>query len=152
MRATIVCFLVCGLVVTLLPAPTAFAGPYTDDLSRCVVELTTPEDRADLVRWMFAAMSLHPAVKSIAAVTPEQLDAANKQTAGLFMKVLTESCREKAAKANTYEGPAAIETSFRLLGQVAMKELFSSPEVAAGMAALEKYADAEKLKSALTLK
>jgi hypothetical protein len=145
------CLLICGCVSVLFPAYSAYGGPYTDDLSKCIVESTTPGDRADFVKWMFAAASLHPAVKSIAAVSQEQLDAANRQTANLLMKLLTDSCRQVAVKAVKYEGKAAFENSFKVLGQVAAQELFASPEVAAGLTDLTKYIDGEKLKSALNI-
>ena len=125
----------------------ASAGPYSDDLSKCLVAKTTEADRVAFVQWMFSAASLHPAVKPIASVTPEQLDAANKRTAELFMRLLTESCRKESSDVIKYEGLAAFQASFQVLGQIAGNELFASPEVAAGMAGLEKYFDKEKLQS-----
>ena len=131
---------------------TSFAGIYTDDLSKCLVESTTKKDRVALVKWMFSAASLHPAVKSISSVTAEDLDNANKITANLFMKLLTDSCVKETKKALKFEGQTTIETSFRVLGQVAGRELFSSPEVAGAMAGLEKHIDQEKLQSLLKVK
>ena len=123
------------------------AGLYTDDLSRCLVESTTTEDKLSLVRWMFAAATLHPAVKSLAAISDKQRDEANKRVGELFIKLVTESCRDKAQKAVSYEGGMAIQGSFQILGQVAARELFASPEVSAGMAGLDKYIDKKKLET-----
>lgn len=147
MRIIQKCLLLFGLSALLFPTQATFAGPYTDDLSKCIIESTTLSDRTAFVRWMFFAASLHPAVKSISAVSQGQLDAANKQTAELIMKLLTESCPQKVEKALKYEGKSAFETSFAVLGQLAGQELFSSPEVTAGMEGLTKYLDAERLKS-----
>ena len=121
------------------------AGLYTDDLSRCLVESTTTEDKISLVKWMFTAASLHPAVSSISSVSEAQLDDANKATAELFVKLLTETCREKAQKAVKYEGQVALRSGFEVLGKVAAGELFASPEVSAGMAGLAKHIDSKKL-------
>ncbi len=140
-----------AVAATALLCISAHAGPYGDDLSKCLVDSSTKDDRAALVRWMFAAAAAHPAVSSIASVTPEAMDQANKTTGTLFMKLLTVSCRDKASKALSYEGPATMQLSFQVLGQVAASELFSSPEVKKSMAGLEKYVDADKLK-ALTAK
>jgi hypothetical protein len=137
----------CALLSVLLSVPTALAGPYADDLAKCLVASTTQEDRLTLVKWMFAAASLHPAVKSFTSVTEKQLDEGNKSTAELFMKLLTDSCKSEAERALQYEGPQTFQTSFQVLGQVAGKELFSSPEVAVAMAGLEKYVDKEKLEA-----
>ena len=59
--------------------------------------------------------------------------------------LLAERCKEQTKKAVKYEGPAAIQLGFQVLGQVAGSDLFSSPEVAKGMAGLEKYIDKQKL-------
>jgi hypothetical protein len=47
------------------------------------------------------------------------------------------------------EGEVAIQSSFNVFGQVAAKELFSNPDVAAEMAGLEKHLDGNKIKEAL---
>lgn len=125
------------------------AGAYSDDLSRCLVESSSSADKPVLVKWMFTAMSLHPAVKSIASVSAQQVDISNREVANLFVKLVTETCKDQTIKAIKYEGNVALQSSFSILGQVAAKELFSNPDVAAGMAALEKYMDTEKIKKIL---
>ena len=129
------------------PSQEALAGPYSDTLAKCLVSSTTTEDRSSLVRWMFTAASLHPAVKPISNVSDEQLDEANRIIANLVTDLLTESCREETEQALQYEGTTTIQTSFMVLGQVAGQELFASPEVAAGLSGLEKHIDEEKLGS-----
>jgi hypothetical protein len=99
---------------------------------------------------MFSAAASHPAVRSIAYVSEEQLEDANKTLAELFMKLLTVSCKQQAEKAIRYEGQIALDLSFRVLGEIAGRELFSSPEVQAGMSSLDKHFDSEKLKSLLS--
>ncbi len=133
----------------LLLSANAHAGVYSNDLSRCLVESSTSEDKLTLVKWMFTAMSLHPAVKSIASVSPEQVDKANHDVANLFVKLITRTCKNETMKAMKYEGDVALKTSFNLFGQVAAKELFSNPQVAAGMAGLVKYLDAKEIKDTL---
>jgi hypothetical protein len=138
-------------LLTLMSAITfivpAHAGIYADDLSRCLIENSSKEDRLALVRWLFTAATAHPAVADVAKVSPEQLDQANKTTADLFMRLLTDSCVAQAKKAVEYEGPATFAVSFQVLGQVAGAELFGSPEVNAAMAGLEKYTDKTKLEA-----
>lgn len=134
-----------GVLSGLMLSQSAFAGLYADDLSKCLVASTTQQDRMALVRWLFSAASLHPAVKSIVTVSEKQLDESTKQTAQLFMRLLTVSCKPQAEKALQYEGPVTIELSFRVLGQVAGRELFTSPEVAVAMSKLQKYVDQKKI-------
>ncbi len=135
------------MVAFLIFSSNAFAGVYADKLSECLVDSTTTQDRITLVKWMFSAMSLHPAVRSISMVSPAQLDSANKNIAELFMRLLTKSCKDETKKALKYEGRSTIQNSFRILGQVAGRELFSNPKVLKGISGIQKYIDANKLKS-----
>ena len=85
----------------------------------------------------------------MASVSAKQLDNSNKETADLSVKLLTETCKDQTIKSIKYEGEVAIQSSFSVFGQVAAKELFSNPDVAAGMAGLEKYMDAKKINETL---
>jgi hypothetical protein len=134
-----------SIAFALLLPPSAQAGVYTDDLAKCLVSSTTDADRNTLVKWIFAVMSSHPEVKSIAAVPDAKVDLLNKDAAALFMKLLTESCKAKTEQALKYEGSSAIGTSFQVLGQVAGRELFASPAVVKNMAGMQKYIDEKKL-------
>jgi hypothetical protein len=132
------------LFVGVAPSP---AGPYTDELSKCLVASTTAADRVDLVKWMFAAASSHPAVRPMSTVTPAQLDAANRKMGALVMRLLTETCVQQTRDALKYEGAATLQTSFQVLGQVAGRELFTSPEVKEALSGLDQYVDGEKVQA-----
>ncbi len=140
------------LLALALHAGSAQAGLYSDDLARCLVESTTAADKNALVKWMFATAALHPAVKSIASVTDAERAQSTRSTAELFEKLLTESCRAQAQMAVKYEGTAALQTGFQMLGQVAARELFADPGVIHGLAELEKYIDSQKIEQALAPK
>lgn len=116
----------------------AYAGPYTDDMSKCLVKNTTPQDKETLIKWIFAAMATHPSVKTLSNVSVKQGDVLNKDTAGLMTELLIRRCKIEAQQAVKYEGEIAIRSSFQILGQVAMQELMTNAEVTkyiAGMAA-----------------
>ena len=130
----------------------SYAGPYGDDLAKCLVGATTQDDRIALVRWMFAAASAHPAVASISSVSAQEMQKSNETVGALFVKLLTESCKDKAKTALQYEGPATMQLSFQVLGQVAASELFSSPEVKQAMAGLQTYFKDKQLDEVLTQK
>lgn len=133
----------------LLFSASVKAGVYSDDLSRCLVEASTSADKLTLVRWMFTAMALHPGVKSIASVPDEKNDLASKEVAGLFKTILTKTCKAQAMKAVKYEGAIALQSSFEIFGKVAASELFSHPDVVAGMSKLNKYMENEKIQNEL---
>jgi len=138
--------------VTCIGASPAQAGPYADDMAKCLVRSTSAADRTSFVRWFFAAASAHPAVQSLAAVSPEQRDESNKSTAALFQKLLTESCRTEVQQAVKYEGAQTIAASFQVFGEVAGRELFTDPAVTQSMGGFEKYFDKQKLNDLFNVK
>ena len=135
--------------LSLLVSTSGFAGPYGDALGKCLVSSTSPAEKTTLIRWMFATLSLHPDVQSMSAVSLQQRTSVNKDTARLFEKLLTVSCARETKEAVKYEGATTIESAFSLLGQVAMRELFANPRVAAGLEEWSKGVDQDKLKKVL---
>jgi len=134
-------------LLALLVVQPAMAGPYSDEVSKCLVRSTSETDKNVLVKWIFAAVALHPELKSIAAVSEAERGMLNRNAARLFERLLTETCRVEVQQALKYEGPSTIETSFQVLGQVAARGLFSHPQVAAGVGDLEKALDRKKMES-----
>jgi hypothetical protein len=133
-----------GLIALGSPA---FAGVYTDDLSRCLVEKTTTEDKTALVQWIFVAMAQHPSVSALQKVTPADVKSYNSKAGALFTKLLTETCVETSKKAIKYEGAVAIQSAFQVLGQAAAGELFVHPDVTKVMSGLEEFLDTKKLEA-----
>jgi hypothetical protein len=120
-------------------------------MAKCLVRSTTSEDKTALVQWMFAMMSLHPAVRTMATVSGEQRTAVSQRVADIFQELLTKSCVNETKDAVKYEGEVTIVSSFSMLGQVAARELFQDPNVAAGLAELSKAFDATSLRKTLGL-
>ena len=135
-----------GLALGAALASPAQAGPYSDDLAKCLVASTSDTDRSLLVRWIFSTAALHPEVASIAAVTPAQREGTNKGTGQLIERLLTATCRQQTRDALKYEGPPAIQTSFQVLGQVAMRSLMENPAVAQGFQGMGRYIDEDKIR------
>ena len=137
-----------AVVVAFAVMPVARAGEYAEALSRCLVESTTAADREDLVRWIFAAASAHPAVSSVVSVDEEQRASSGRVVAGLFVRLLAEDCRDQTKAALAVEGEAMIERSFQALGELAGLELFQHPRVNEVVGQLQEYLDAGKLEAA----
>lgn len=135
-----------ALLCTAAFALPASAGIYSDDMARCLVSSTTAKDKTDLVRWIFSNASLHPEVASISSLTAPRRDEIDRAAGALLERLLTESCRKQTQEALKYEGPIAMQTSFQVLGQVAMQELMSNPAVGQGFAAIGKYVSEDKIK------
>jgi len=137
-----------AVLATLLctPRPT-LAGPYADDMAKCMVNSTSPADRTLLVKWLFSLVTLHPDLQSMAAVTPKQRDDLTRQASALLQRLLTESCQKETRAALRNEGQQTIEYAFTVLGQVAGRGMMGDPRVADGARAVEKYLDEKKIKA-----
>lgn len=141
--------LVCAAAFVCLSGTVAEAGVYSDDLGKCLVKSSSPQDQSDLVVWVFSAMSLNPAVRAYTTLTDAQRDAMSRKAAALMTRLLTSDCRTEAVAALKYEGGAAIETSFSLLGEVAVRGLMNDPDVNKAMETLGGDMDKEKLQALL---
>lgn len=136
-----------ALLAVAAPASLAQAGPYTDDLSKCLVKSTTAADQTAFMVWMFSAMAAHPAVKDYATISPAQHEAIATRASALFQRLMTVDCRAESVAALKYEGASAFEASFTVFGQVAMRGLMGDPRVAEAMADINKHADAAKFEA-----
>lgn len=125
------------------------AGSYGDDLSKCLVASTTDADRQLLVKWIFSAIALNRDVAQFVDMPDEVRAKINADAAGIFMRLLTDSCRSQTHDAFKYEGQAAIGPAFQLLGQVASQGMFNDPAVDAGMSDLMKHFDEARLNAVL---
>lgn len=135
------------LTAGLLAAAPSGAGPYSDDLAKCMVRMSTPADRAEFVKFLFSAIAQHPDVSSMAHIPPQQMEATLKATGELIQRLLLQACRSEAQQAIHYEGMQAVFYGFQFYGQAMAAELFGNPIVAAKMKDLNKYLDADKFKA-----
>ncbi|SJZ41212.1 hypothetical protein SAMN02745119_00530 [Trichlorobacter thiogenes] len=144
MRLKVVLFLILTAMAT-----TAYAGPFTDEMSKCLVRSTSEADKTLLIKWIFAAMATHPDVKALSGVTPEMGEQLNKETGKLVMRLLTVSCKTETRQAVDFEGDDTFKASFGVLGQVAMQGLMANGEVSKYFSGFEKHLNAKELQRAL---
>ena len=124
------------LILGLLTlSPLTIAEEYTDELSECLLGATSEEDKLSLVKWMFTAIALLPAVEEIPEVSLSAREQANREMADLIIKLRSRACFTETRQ---NEGSIALQTSFAVLGQVAATNLFSDQSIAAGLASLER--------------
>ena len=142
----------CATLALALGSNLAHAGPYTDDLSKCLVSSTTDADKALLMKWIFSAIALNKEVAPYVNMPADVRDKINKDTAALYMRLLTDSCKVEAHDGFKDEGQASITSAFQLLGQIASQGIFTDPNVTAGMADLTKYFDEKKLNAVFETK
>lgn len=128
------------------PSP-SHAGPFTDDLARCLVRATTEGERVDLVRWIVAAITVHPGVKGMVGISDNRRTAETKQAADLFGELVAVRCKNETRDAINFEGESAFEAAFAVLGEVAMQTLMGDAAVNAEMTKLGEMLDQDMLES-----
>ena len=124
----------------------AEAGPFADDMAKCLVTSSSPEDRLLLTKWIFGIITLHPDLMPMSAITPQQRDQTMKSAGALIQRLLTESCRSQTQLALQNEGPQTIQYAFQVLGASAMQGLLGDAHVKEGAASIAKYLDEAKIK------
>ena len=132
----------------LLLAVFLYAGPYTNQLSKCLIDSTSKKDKIILINWIFAMYSAHPNIKII-SIPQSKRDIYYKKVAKLFVRLLTEDCKIEFKEALKYEGKYALSQSFSLLGQVSARELISNPLVTKESMKYLKYIDKNKFEKLL---
>ena len=129
-----------AVLLAALPAP-ALAGIFGDDLTRCTVNATTRADRTALMRWTFIVASANPAFADLAAVDETKRQQNFREIAAIFNRLILRDCRREAVAALRAEGGSAVGSAFQTLGEVAGREMLSSPASAASAAELDRFID-----------
>ena len=145
-------FIVSGTLLVFAIATTpvqAVAGPFADDMAKCLVKSTSDADRIDLMRWIFSAIAVHPDLAALAKISQQERDEINAKAGKLFSRLLFDSCRPELVAAVKNEGPETIQYAFNTLGQVATRGLFTDSHVIESMQALGQDLDTTKLKELL---
>ena len=122
-----------------------FAGPFGDEMARCLVTSTTKRDRAKLVKWIFRIYSDHPEVSYMVNLSDRDKKVIDKDTADIFTRLLSEDCIDETKKALNYEGYEIMSNAFIILGQVAAKDFNENPNVKKSSNKFADLIDYEKL-------
>lgn len=136
-------------ILLSLVAFSAYAGTEAEVLSNCLADNTTGKERKELAKWIFVAMSAHPEISDLANISDDEREKSNKAMAGVVMKLLTDTCALQTQAAIKAEGESAIESSFEVLGKVAMQEIMSNQDVSTAIGAYTKYLDTDKISAVI---
>ncbi len=136
---------VAAMLGSILLVPCAEAGIYADDLAKCLVKSSSADDHLIMIRWMFSAVTQHPALQSMSTITAAQHDTYNKNMATVTERLLLSDCRKESVAGLKYEGASAITAGFQVLGQVAARDTFGNPQVAQSLSGLSNSFNKAKL-------
>jgi len=135
--------------LAILAPQAAIAGPASTALGECLKDNTSGKDRKDLARWVFIAMSAHPDMRSLATVNAAVQTETDKRVAGLLTRLLSENCTTQTRAAIEQEGQPGLFNSFKALGEVAMLELMTNPDVSKTIGNYVHHVDMDKLEKVL---
>lgn len=145
------CFIaVASLCAAILSPMPALAGPDAEVLGACLADNTSGKDRKDLARWIFLAMAAHPDLRDLTAADDRLRTDSNKGMASLVTRLLTVDCVVQARTAVQSEGGAGMSSAFKSLGELAMRELMSNPNVTAAVMGYTPFIDRKKFEAAMT--
>ena len=122
----------------------AAAGEKTQALRQCALAALTTDDKATLLQFAFADLSLNPEVKPLWTASPQQLEDLQRRTVAVIERVATQACRDQAVAALKADGDPAIEETLASLIDVAMQKLDSWAPAEQATSGLGKFFDRRK--------
>ena len=122
-----------------------FAGPFGDEMAKCLVTSTSNRDRTKLLKWMFRVYGEHPEVSYMVDLSDREKKVIDKDIADVFTRLLSEDCVDETKKALDYEGDNVMFTAFQTLGQVAAQGFNVNPSVERSINKFSEFLEYEKL-------
>jgi len=121
------------------------AGPFGDDMAKCLVSSTSSKDNILLGRWLVRVYGEHSESKGLVYISDYDKKSIDRDVGKLFTRLLTQDCEFEAKKAYKYEGLSVMSNAFEVLGKVAGKELLADRNVSKAIKKFTEYVDYEKL-------
>tara|TARA_Y200000002_G_C22365481_1_gene530861 strand:+ start:48 stop:500 length:453 start_codon:yes stop_codon:yes gene_type:complete len=122
-----------------------FAGPFADEMAKCLVTSTNKRDRTKLIKWIFRVYGDHPEVTYMIDLSDREKNAIDKDVANIFTRLLSEDCIDETKKALDYEGDNVMFNAFQILGQTAAQGFTNNPDVMKSINKFVELIDYEKL-------
>ena len=137
-------FTVLTFLLNISNQPT-FAGPFSDEMAKCLVSSTNDRDITKLVKWIFRVYGDHPEVSYMVDLSDREKKVIDKDVANIFTRLLSEDCIDETKKALDYEGDNVMFNAFQILGQVAAQGFNNNPDVMKSINKFVEMIDYEKL-------
>lgn len=138
-----------ALATFLALSPTAFANSSIESASTCLTDSTTGRDRKDLVKWIYLAISKHPEISSLSAITPKDEKEVNQRIGKLMTRLIADACPTEINTMVSEHGPGALSLAFEVLGKVAMQELMTDQNVNSTFSGITEYTDQKRIDQVL---
>lgn len=145
MRKSFLCIFTSFTFLLNISNKPIFAGPFGDEMARCLVSSTNNRDRNKLIKWIFRVYGDHPEVSYMVDLSDREKNIIDKDVADIFTRLLSEDCIDETKKAKKYEGDNALVTAFEVLGKVAANGISKNPNVERSISKFTKLIDNKKV-------
>jgi hypothetical protein len=119
------------------------ASPGAAALGRCVIGMTTGNDRLLISRWIGMGLASAPQLEGLVTVDVEARDMLDRELAALFVRLFTQDCVEETRPLVRAGDQASVQVAFGMLGEIAVGELIRDPRAAAIMSNYVRYIPAD---------
>jgi hypothetical protein len=106
------------LALALATSPLFCDAQAPAALGKCIVENLSHQDRADLARWVFLSMAVHPGVAQLSNAPAESREQAHRAIGDLFTRLMTEACSKELREAGRAGGRPVIPAAIQFLTQI----------------------------------
>tara|TARA_B100000900_G_scaffold402312_1_gene408029 strand:+ start:219 stop:662 length:444 start_codon:yes stop_codon:yes gene_type:complete len=118
-----------------------YSGPFSDEFSRCIITKTTSQEKTDLVKWIYVTISFHSQLSEMSNISSKDVEIANIRVAEYMTNVFAYKCKNEMLDAVEYEGEESATQAFKLLGEIAMREIMSEQNVSFASELFIQYLD-----------
>ncbi|SIO25241.1 hypothetical protein [Halodesulfovibrio marinisediminis] len=102
---------------------------YKNELKNCLVEWSSPRDKAMLSLWLGLRMTEHVAVASTVNISREEISQIIQEAGKVYLHLTCEMCLAEAVNVLKFEGNEAFNDSFQYLEEVSQQEFLSDPGI-----------------------
>lgn len=90
----------------------AFAGQYSDDLGRCLVQNANTDTKI-LTQWAFVTIGQTQAAKEMVIIPRQKVEAISTKAQTTVLRLLAKDCAAPALKATLYEGKNGVTNGIK---------------------------------------
>ena len=133
------------LVLLLLFFPnTSSAGPYKDDLIRCVGDSLTENDKNNFAFFIALSFSRLPEMRDIFFLDEIRKDKIIRDYATSLDRLIILDCRSQSENVVKFEGPNELASAANMMGQIALREKLADPAVVELFDEMEEYVSTDE--------
>jgi hypothetical protein len=122
-------------------ASPSFGQEPANPLANCMAQKTTGADREHFAKWIFAVIAKHPVAAPFSNIEEAERDRIDIKTADLITRLLTDECVDATRTTFRESGEVGVIDAFRVMGEIAIQELFRNDEVLRSSENYVKYLD-----------